>query len=233
MRNRARDDARRGTADPTGHQPAALTAHERFKRGQAARTWAGVVAAVGLHVCAVLAFPALTATADAAEGESTRVIELPPEVEVPPPPERVARPAEPRIADVEPATTLPPNVDLQADPPPLPPPPEADAPAERPEWIRRDVDPEAVNDGEIRRLLKSRYPPGLRDAGIEGRVTLWLFVDTGGGVTKVRLREPSPYDAFNRVAREVAREMEFRPARLRGEPVGVWVRRSLIFRTRR
>jgi TonB family protein len=112
----------------------------------------------------------------------------------------------------------------------------ADAPGDpaggatdRPRFVPRDEDPRAVNDREIVRMLRDRYPAGLREAGLGGTATVWLFVDREGQVTKVRMQESSGRRALDRAAMSVASSMEFEPALRDGAPVGVWVSRRITF----
>lgn len=151
---------------------------------------------------------------------------------VPAPPERIAGPAVPEIEDPgvgpEAAVSLASEQGFDRG---LPPPPSGAAPSEGPRWIPRDTDPVLANADEVRGLLLERYPERLRDDGVGGSVTLWLFVDEAGRVTRVRVQAPSPQEALNRAAEEVARAMEFRPARSGDRAIGVWVQQSLTFRT--
>lgn len=102
---------------------------------------------------------------------------------------------------------------------------------DRPRFVPRDVDPRAVNDREIRDLLRERYPLHLKDAGVDGNVLVWLYVDRSGTVDRARIQESSGYEAMDRAALEVARRMEFEPARSGGRPVAVWVSRRITFRS--
>ena len=101
---------------------------------------------------------------------------------------------------------------------------------DRPRFVPRDVAPRAVNDREIRNLLVERYPPLLKDAGVRGSTRVWIYVDRGGAVENVRIQKSSGYESMDRAALEVARQMEFEPARSDGRPVGVWVSRQITFR---
>lgn len=47
------------------------------------------------------------------------------------------------------------------------------------------------------------------------------------------MQDRSPYEAFDRAARNVAEHMELEPALNRDDPVGVWVARRITFRVRR
>lgn len=102
-------------------------------------------------------------------------------------------------------------------------------PDDAPHWIPRDVDPRPKNDREIARLLREHYPDDLRERAVTGEVSVWLFIDDGGAVEDARILEPSDRKAFNEAALEVARRMRFEPAVRDGEPVGVWVARTLRF----
>ncbi len=104
-------------------------------------------------------------------------------------------------------------------------------PDERPVFVPRDVDPRAVNDDEIRRLLRERYPLLLKEAGVDGTVSLWLYVDRTGEVAKVQVQASSGYTSMDRAAVEVARRMVFEPARNDGRPLAVWISRDVTFRS--
>lgn len=103
------------------------------------------------------------------------------------------------------------------------------AAGERPRFVPRDADPRAVNDEEIVRMLEDAYPADLREAGVGGTATVWMFIDREGRVTEVRMQESSGRRALDRAAMSVASSMEFEPAVHEGEPVGVWVSRSITF----
>lgn len=104
-----------------------------------------------------------------------------------------------------------------------------DAAGDRPRFVPRDVDPRAVNDEEIVRMLQDAYPADLREAGVGGTATVWMFIDRTGQVTGVRMQESSGRRALDRAAMSVASSMEFEPAVHEGEPVGVWVSRRITF----
>lgn len=129
-------------------------------------------------------------------------LESPPEVEVPVPPERVSRPAEP---------------DVSAAGEPVP------SEGAEPVFIPHDVPPRLLNSGQVQDYLSLYYPVSLRVASVEGAVNLWIFVDEGGRPTKVQVRESSGSAQFDELARSAAPLMRFRPALNRGQSVGVWV----------
>lgn len=98
---------------------------------------------------------------------------------------------------------------------------------ESPRFVPRDRDPELANGPEVRRdLVRKSASLDLEDAG-RGSASLWLYVDRSGEVARVRFRESSGHEALDRAAMEVARAMEFEPATRGGEPVGVWMTRTV------
>ena len=212
-------------------QSAAETANDAFKRSYLDWFYGGVIAAVALHFAFFQLFPQLTAEDMGSAADEMEAVELPPQVEIPPPPQQIARPATPKVAEaqVDEDVTIAPTTFEENPVEKLPPPPKAGSPKDRPSFIPRDVEPRATNDAEIQRLLKRLYPPMLRDAGIGGQVTLWLFVNDQGVVEKAQVQKSSGYDAFDTAARKVAMQMEFKPAMNRDKPIGVWVQRVITF----
>lgn len=103
------------------------------------------------------------------------------------------------------------------------------AQAEQPTFVAYDTPPVLENGGEIQQVLMRAYPSELKNAGIGGRVEMWLYVDLSGAVTNHELKTSSGNEALDRAAAEVVRQMRFRPARNRGEPTAVWVSQWLTF----
>ena len=91
--------------------------------------------------------------------------------------------------------------------------------------------PSLINREEIGRMLADAYPPLLRDAGIQGRVELWIFIDESGSVRETRVAETSGYESLDRAAEQVARGMRFSPAENEGRPVATWIRLPISFQT--
>ncbi|MCZ6824762.1 MAG: hypothetical protein O7E50_03675 [Gemmatimonadetes bacterium] len=119
------------------------SANDAFKSHYSDWVGFGVIVAVGLHFGFFHYFPQLTAADLAGRVTELKVIELPPEVRVPPPPEHIARPATPKIAA-----------------------------AEMTEDVTIAPTTFESNPVEIQRLLQRTYPPQLREAKIEGKVVL-------------------------------------------------------------
>ncbi|HSM07684.1 MAG TPA: energy transducer TonB [Gemmatimonadota bacterium] len=211
-----------------------VTANERFKSKSGDWMAIGVIAAVLAHGALFAFFPEMTADDIDFTGEESKVVDLPPEVEIPPPPEQISRPATPRVAaaaldeDITIART-----DFESNPVEnLPPPPAGARPSDVPSYIPRDVEPRLTNGRQIERVLKQRYPSMLREAGIGGTVVLYVFVDEKGLPTNTQVQQSSGYPQLDAAAAEVVDEMEFSPAMNRDRPVGVWVLQRVDFSTR-
>jgi protein TonB len=103
-------------------------------------------------------------------------------------------------------------------------------PTQRPTFIPYDVPPKLENAGEIQRLLERGYPSQLRDAGIEGTVILWIFVDAQGAVQKMEVKESSGYELMDEAALSTAEKMRFAPAMNRDKATPVWLAQPITFR---
>jgi len=211
-----------------------VPANDRFKRSFTNLLLVAVVASAGLHYLLFALFPSLTAADLGEVGEEISAVDLPPEVRIPPPPERIARPATPRVSaatDLDEDITIAPTT-FESNPVENLPPPPTDRPAdarERPVYIARDVEPRLRNGPEVRLLLKKLYPPMLREAGIGGRVVLWVFVETDGSAGVCQVHQTSGYPALDQAATQVAEKMVFDPALSRDRPVAVWIAQPIDF----
>ena len=223
------DEERFGSGETAAGGP---TANEAFKSRYLDLLYGGIIAATVAHFAFFQFFPNLQAADTGPTSEEMEAVELPPQVEIPPPPEQISRPATPQVAEanVEEDVTIAKTTFEDNPVEKLPPPPKAGSPKDRPSFIPRDVEPRATNDEEIQRLLRRYYPPSLRDAGIGGTVQLWLFVNEDGQVEKWQVQKSSGYDALDKAAGRVAQRMEFKPAINKDKPIGVWVSRNITFR---
>jgi TonB family protein len=95
------------------------------------------------------------------------------------------------------------------------------------------VRPQLTNAAVVRQALQDHYPPLLRDAGITGTASVWMFIDAEGVVQQVRLHESAGHEALDAAALRVARLMEFSPAYNRDVRVPVWVALPITFETAR
>jgi hypothetical protein len=108
-------------------------------------------------------------------------IELPPEIEVPPPPEQIQRPANPVISEamIDEDITISPTTFEDNLPEDLPP-PRADAGADlgaAPTFTPFTVAPEVRNRQAVGRALEREYPPLAPGCGVGGTVLMYFFID--------------------------------------------------------
>ena len=166
-------------------------------------------------------------------GESLISVDVPEDIEIPPPPEAIARPATPVVTSMamEEDITIAPTT-FESNPVELLPPPPDEVGtdlAEAPTFTPMTVKPELKNGPEIARLLQRDYPPVLREAGIGGTVLLWVFIDAEGIVCNTLVKRSSGYAAFDEAATRIAPRMEFSPAWNRETRVPVWISLDLVF----
>jgi protein TonB len=211
------------------------TANDRFKRGFGSWFWGSIIAATVIHFAVFQFWPEMTAADISFEAAELEAIELPPEIEIPPPPEAIARPATPVIADaaIEEDLTIAPTTFEENPVEDLPPPPEATETdiSAAPTFTPYTVAPDLRNRSEVTRALEREYPPLLRDAGIGGTVNVWFFIDENGRVLDTRVQQSSGHKALDDAALRVANVMQFSPALNRDKRVKVWVAFPITFQT--
>jgi len=211
-----------------------VTANDRFKSSFGQWFWGSMIVATFLHFALFALFPQLTAADVSYSAEEIEAIELPPEIEIPPPPERIARPATPIITDtpIDEDITIAETTFEENPVSDLPPPPEegqgnlSDQPVFTPFTQR----PAMTNTPEVQRALEREYPRTLRDAGIGGAVNVWFFIDTLGVVQNRQVQESSGYDQLDQAALNVAEIIRFTPAQNMDKKVPVWIALPITFR---
>src|SRR5690606_22428917 len=180
-------------------------------------------------------FPTLSAQDMSFTTPEIEALELPPEVEIPPPPEQIARPARPVISEttIDEDVTIAPTTFEDNPIENLPPPPtNTEDISAAPVLTPYTVAPELRNRSEVQRALVRFYPPLLRDAGIGGAVLVWFFIDETGKVQKYQIKESSGHKSLDEAALKVADIMQFTPALNRDKKVPVWVALPIDFRAK-
>jgi len=212
------------------------TANDRLKSSFASWFWGSMIAATLIHFGAFAFWPELTAEDFSFESAELESIELPPEIDIPPPPQAISRPATPVIAeaDIEEDITIAPTTFEDNPVEDLPPPPEAGATdlASAPTFTPFTVAPEIQNRTEVIRAMEREYPPLLRDAGIGGTVRVYFFIDENGQVQDTRVDQTSGHQALDQAALNVASVYRFSPALNRDTRVPVWVSFPITFQVR-
>jgi protein TonB len=164
-------------------------------------------------------------------------MEVTPEIDIPPPPEEIVRPAVPIIStdlNLSSDVTIDPSTFEENPVSSLPPPPLGQTNvSDNPAFTPYEVRPELKNRAEFQRALQRSYPPTLRDAGIGGTVVLWVKIDEAGEVTDTRVITSSGYEALDALAQKLMRETaRFSPALNRDQRVPVWIQLPVTFQAR-
>jgi TonB family protein len=212
-------------------------ANDRLKNSFNSWFWGSLVAAAAIHFLAIAFFPEFAAEDVSFTSEQLEQVEIIQEFEIPPPPEQIARPAVPVLStdiSISDDITIG-EVTFDENPvSDLPPPPTGSGVnvADQPTFTPYEVRPELRNRGEYGTALQRQYPPMLRDAGIGGTVTLWVFINEGGDVENTRIVNSSGYEQLDQVAESVMRDVaQFSPALNRDQRVPVWIQIPVTFQT--
>lgn len=212
------------------------TANDRFKQSFSSWFWGSIIAATVVHFMIFQFWPTFTAADVSFSNDELETIELPPEIEIPPPPEQIARPATPVVAtaDIDEDITIAPTTFDENPVEDLPPPPAEGVTdiSANPVFTPMTVRPEIRNREEVVRAMEREYPRILRDAGIGGDVVVWFFISEDGTVLDKRVATSSGHAQLDEAALEVAAVYRFTPALNRDQRVKVWVRFGITFQVR-
>lgn len=224
-------------ADAVPRADTGPTANDRMKQSFATWFWTAMIAATVIHFAVFAFWPELTAADISYSATELEAIELPPEIEIPPPPQAIARPATPVIAttSIDEDITIAPTTFLDNPIESLPPPPEERVQTDisaAPTFTPFTVAPSILNRDEVVRTMEREYPPLLRDAGIGGTVKVYFFIDETGKVGDYRIDQTSGHAALDDAALKVASVYRFSPALNRDKRVPVWVSFGITFQVR-
>ncbi|MEE2879829.1 MAG: energy transducer TonB [Gemmatimonadota bacterium] len=219
-----------------GMEASSETANDVFKRSFDSWFWGSMIVATFVHAALFQFWPTLTAEDVSFTAEELEAIELPPEIEIPPPPEAISRPATPVIATatVDEDITIAPTTFEDNPVEDLPPPPTETTVdiAAAPTFTPMTVRPEIRNRSAVIQAMERGYPPILRDAGIGGQVLVWFFINEQGRVVDNRIANSSGNAQLDEAALRVASVYEFTPALNRDQVVPVWVQIPITFQVR-
>lgn len=148
-----------------------------------------------------------------------------PQKKPPPPPKKLAPPRPvvekaPAPPPPEPAPTPPVAAPVAPPTPPAPPPPPVAA-APAPPAPQPVVAPR-FNAAYLKNPLPP-YPPMLRRAGQEGKVTLRVFVTADGRAGEVKLEKSSGFPLFDEAALNTVKDWKFQPGKRGDTPEAQWV----------
>ena len=192
------------------------TENDRFKKSFGSWFWGSMIAATVIHFMLFQFWPTLSAEDVTFTAEELEIIELPPEIEIPPPPEAISRPATPVMAtaEIDNDITIAPTTFAANPIEDLPPPPTHETPdiSAAPVFTPMTLRPEIKNRREVQAVLMRLYPLILREAGIGGQVIVWFFISEDGTVLDSRVSESSGQSQFDEAALKVADVFRFSPA---------------------
>jgi periplasmic protein TonB len=221
---------------------AGSTVQARMKELYDSVAWASVTLSVAVHMLAFGYAPQFHAEDFSFQPTELMAVEIPPEVEIPPPPRAIMRPATPVISSVpldEDITIAPTTfADNPVDALPPPPAPRSSGDpgdpdiASAPTFTPFTVAPEIRNREEIIQLISAVYPPDLRDAGVGGVVVVWFYIEEGGRVASTRVAQSSGFAPLDAAALQVSDRFVFSPALLNDQFVPVWVQFPITFQVR-
>jgi protein TonB len=222
-------------AKPSGApiEELAETANDRLKKSFGTWLWGSMIAATLVHFAAFAFWPQLSAADISFKQTELESVTLPPDIEIPPPPKAIARPATPVIAstNVDEDITIAPTTFEENPVENLPPPPAEKTQdlSAAPTFTPYTVAPSLLNQAEVTRVLQQDYPPLLRDAGIGGTVHVNFFIDENGRVIRHIVDKSSGHQDLDDAALKVAAVMRFSPALNRDKKVPVWVSLPITF----
>lgn len=168
-----------------------------------------------------------------ARAEELEVIELPPEIRIPPPPEEIARPATPVIADepIEEDITIAETViEENAPVPEAPPPPPSDDVGNTFSFTPYTVKPRCQSNCDADDILR-HVPALLKRAGVSCSLTVGIRIDTGGAVTATDMLKSSGTPACDQAAQTWARTTRWSTAYNRDQAVTVWIAQPVSITT--
>jgi protein TonB len=213
------------------------TANDLFKNSFARVFWLSMILATGIHFAVFDFWPDMTAEVISYSSDELTAIEFPPEIEIPPAPKTIARPATPVIAPgaIDEDITIAPTTFEENPVSDLPPPPRLDQASTAEELARAPVftpytvRPDVKNRAEVKEALKREYPRVLRDAGLGGTVYLWFFIDENGRTVRSLVHQSSGHPMLDDAALRVAQIVQFTPALNRDKRVPVWISLPISF----
>lgn len=215
------------------------TANDEFKQQFRKWFWWSVTLATIIHFLIFVLFPRLTAGNMGFNVNELRTINLPPEIEIPPPPKEIQRPAVPVISrtELEEDVTIAPTTFEDNPVENLPPPPDGANLGDNPAFTPFEVSPEIRDPARAKQIVERYYPDMLRQAGVGGTVLIWAFVDEKGRLKNMRLHRTSGFstldDAALKALQEIGEKIGFSPALNRDKAVPVWIQQAITFSVRK
>ncbi len=213
----------------------AATANERFKRSFSSWFWGSITGATALHFAIFAWLPSMQAEDMTFSETEIEVLDAIPEVEIPPPPEAIRRPATPVITEA----TISEEITIEVtdfsnwDTGDLPPPPDQAKTVDisvAPQFVVHTQAPVLLNEREVISSTEREYPSLLKDAGIGGTTVIHLFINEQGIPERTLVSVPSPHKGLDEAALKVGLVARFSPAKNRDKTVALWIELPITFK---
>lgn len=188
------------------------TANTEFKGKYHRYLRNSILWAIFIHINIFVFSPEFTFKPYKLQEETFEVVEVPDNIEIPPPPKEIAPPQVPVEAADDEATDeeiAPTTFDSFEDMPPPPPPSGGGSNV----FLAFDEPPVLID------YVSPQYPPLAREAGIEGTVAIRVLVNEEGKVIAADVLSSDVTPAMEKAALEAAKQCRFRPAKQRTVPV--------------
>jgi protein TonB len=199
------------TTTPT--QTLHTTANTVFKARYQRYIRNSIIWAFVIHVLVFVLSPEFTFKPYKLREERFEVVEIPDNIEIPPPPQEIQQPqVDIQAAEDDEATEdeiAPTTFDSFEDMPPPPPPSGQGSEV----FLAFDEPPVLID------YVSPGYPALAREAGIEGTVSIRVLVNEEGKVIAADVLQSDVTEAMARAAVEAAKKCRFRPAKQRTIPV--------------
>lgn len=190
--------------------------------------------AVVIHALLLVFFVAPRGEGFEASTDELEVIDVPPEIRIPPPPEEIARPATPVIAEqpIEEDITIAETVITEDQPvPEAPPAPPADEGVGNTfTFTPYTVKPKCQRGCTADDILR-HVPPLLKRSGVSCNLTVGIRIDTSGNVTATDLLKSSNNSACDQSAQQWAKTTRWTTAYNRDQAVVVWIAQPVTIQT--
>ncbi len=219
----------------TGHYEDIMT-RTSFENNYTYRIRLVVLGTVCVVVVLFFAFPRFRsdrkATTTTAFAEFVEEIQIPEthQFEPPPSPSRPSIPVESEMEDFAEDITIEETILEEYTAWEVPPMPDDDA-GRRIRFIPYEEPPHPIG-GYAAITSKLEYPPIAREAGIEGNIVLQIFVNKKGFVEDVVVVQGLPQTGMDEAATRAIKQVRFKPAKQRDQPIGVWIAIPIRFKLR-
>jgi len=188
------------------------TANNQFKQQYGKYMRNALWGAFLIHICVFVFSPEFTFKPYKLREEKFEVVDVPDNIEIPPPPKEIAPPQVPVEAADDESTDeeiAPTTFDNFEDMPPPPPPSGGGGGV----FLAFDEPPSLID------FVPPQYPPLAREAGIEGVVAIRVLVSEEGKVISADVLSSDVTPAMDKAALEAAKRCRFNPAKQRTIPV--------------